>query len=305
MAEPDWNPDTGGRSLAEILREAGIESADRAANRRRLGRPRGGRDPPAAGRGGRRRPDRRALRPPQERPRTTSRPTAPAGDRARVARRAGGRRARDPSTAAIPGLRPDRKPGVPRPVDGRIPELRRPPAMPGRAGPAPAMPERARRRTAARAEPPRRRAGERPGRERAARARTAPDRRRPRPVEPHPHDRARSPSSAPERLRRTPTTSTRRPQESALAWLRFAGELVIALAAGVGRLLRRHAAVGEHARTSPCCWRRSRSPAWSPASGRGGSGRGASRSGPRLLAVLVFAGTLLTIAPAAGLLAGG
>ena len=35
MAEPDWNPDTGGRSLAEILREAGIESAARAQRRRR------------------------------------------------------------------------------------------------------------------------------------------------------------------------------------------------------------------------------------------------------------------------------
>ena len=34
MAEPDWNPDTGGRSLAEILREANIESATRAARRR-------------------------------------------------------------------------------------------------------------------------------------------------------------------------------------------------------------------------------------------------------------------------------
>ena len=34
MAEPDWNPDTAGRSLAEILREANIESATRAARRR-------------------------------------------------------------------------------------------------------------------------------------------------------------------------------------------------------------------------------------------------------------------------------
>ena len=34
MAEPDWNPDTGGRSLAEILREAGIERANRASRRR-------------------------------------------------------------------------------------------------------------------------------------------------------------------------------------------------------------------------------------------------------------------------------
>ena len=40
MAEPDWNPDTGGRSLAEILREAGIESADRAARRRSWDDPR-------------------------------------------------------------------------------------------------------------------------------------------------------------------------------------------------------------------------------------------------------------------------
>ena len=34
MAVTDWNPDTGGRSLAEILREAGLESAARAKRRR-------------------------------------------------------------------------------------------------------------------------------------------------------------------------------------------------------------------------------------------------------------------------------
>src|SRR4051795_5251009 len=31
----DWNPDTAGRSLAEILREAGIESATRANRRKK------------------------------------------------------------------------------------------------------------------------------------------------------------------------------------------------------------------------------------------------------------------------------
>ena len=35
MTEPDWKPDTAGRPLAEILREAGIESAARAGRRRR------------------------------------------------------------------------------------------------------------------------------------------------------------------------------------------------------------------------------------------------------------------------------
>jgi membrane protein YdbS with pleckstrin-like domain len=94
------------------------------------------------------------------------------------------------------------------------------------------------------------------------------------------------------------------PQESALAWLRFAGELVIALAAGVGVyfaatvlweivphvavLLAPLAVTGLVAGVGVWRQRQGREPI-----------------GARLLAVLVFAGTLLTIAPAAGLLAAG
>jgi len=92
------------------------------------------------------------------------------------------------------------------------------------------------------------------------------------------------------------------PKESALAWLRFAGELVIALAAGVGVyfaatllweqlphlavFLAPLAVAGLVAGVSMWRQRQGREPI-----------------GPRLLALLVFAGTLLTIAPAAGLLA--
>jgi hypothetical protein len=93
------------------------------------------------------------------------------------------------------------------------------------------------------------------------------------------------------------------PRESALAWLRFAGELIIALAAGVGVyfaatvlwemaprvavFLAPLAVTGLV--TGVSVWRQR---------------QGREPMGPRLLAVLVFAGTLLTIAPAAGLLAG-
>jgi hypothetical protein len=93
------------------------------------------------------------------------------------------------------------------------------------------------------------------------------------------------------------------PRESALAWLRFAGELVIALAAGVGVYFAAtvlwemvpHVAVllAPLAVTALVAgvgvWRQR---------------QGREPVGPRLLAILVFAGTLLTIAPAAGLLAG-
>ena len=94
------------------------------------------------------------------------------------------------------------------------------------------------------------------------------------------------------------------PKESALAWLRFAGELVIALAAGIGIyfaatllweniphvavLLAPLAVTGLV--TGVGVWRQR---------------QGREPVGPRLLAILVFAGTLLTIATAAGLLAGG
>ncbi|MGY1782297.1 hypothetical protein [Geodermatophilus sp. SYSU D01036] len=92
-------------------------------------------------------------------------------------------------------------------------------------------------------------------------------------------------------------------KEGALAWLRFAGELVLALAAGVGIyflatvvweqvpqvavVLAPLAVTGLVAGVG----------AWRQRTGR-------EPTGLRLVAVLVFAGTLLTIAPAAGLLAG-
>ena len=41
MAEPDWNPDTAGRSLAEILREAGIEAPRSGRRQRRWDDPEG------------------------------------------------------------------------------------------------------------------------------------------------------------------------------------------------------------------------------------------------------------------------
>ena len=94
------------------------------------------------------------------------------------------------------------------------------------------------------------------------------------------------------------------PREGALAWLRFGGELVLALAAGVGIyflftvlwqqlpyvavLLAPVAVAGLVGGVSAWRQRQDREPA-----------------GVRLVAVLVFAGTMLTIAPAAGLLATG
>jgi membrane protein YdbS with pleckstrin-like domain len=93
------------------------------------------------------------------------------------------------------------------------------------------------------------------------------------------------------------------PRESALAWLRFAGELVIALAVGIGIyfaatvlwemvpylavLLVPAAVTGLVAGVG----------AWRHRMGR-------EAVGPRLLAVLVFAGTLLAIVPAAQVLTG-
>ncbi|CCG05297.1 hypothetical protein [Blastococcus saxobsidens] len=270
MAEPDWNPDTGGRSLAEILREAGVESAARTARRRRPDdddtgiRQRRADDAAAADRAGfgRRRSDHQVAEsaPPRE-------PRAP--------RRA----APGPSTAAIPGLRPDRKPGVPHP-SAPVPPLRRPADAAGA--------QRAADRTAGRAgERATARTADRPG------ARTASSRTGHASTGPIPVVRA-------DDLDDSDLDAT--PRESALAWLRFAGELVIALVAGVGIYFAAtvlwemlpHLAVF----LAPLAvtglvggvnlWRQR---------------QGAEPVGARLLAVLVFAGTLLTIAPAAGLLA--
>jgi hypothetical protein len=91
------------------------------------------------------------------------------------------------------------------------------------------------------------------------------------------------------------------PRESALAWLRFVGELVIVLAAGVGiyflfnvlweNLPYVAVLLAPFAVTAlvggVAFWRRR---------------MGHEPVGPKLLVVLVFAGTLLTIVPAAQLL---
>ena len=287
MSEPDWNPDTGGRSLAEILREAGIESAARTERRRRLDdlddtgiRQRGSGNPPPDGRPsfGRRAADLRGG----------DRHTGPAG------------RPVEPSTAAIPGLRPSRKPGVPGAAG--------PAADPGgsttggfRTGGIPAR-DYATGEFATGGVPTgggaRNRSAGRAGASAAVRDRRAgaPGRDGDFSTGPIPVVRAQDvdPSSD---LDATP-------RESALAWLRFAGELVIALAAGVGVyfaatvlwemvpqvavVLAPLAVTGLVSGVSYWRHRLGREPV-----------------GTRLLAVLVFAGTLLTIAPAAGLLAAG
>ncbi|SFD86212.1 hypothetical protein [Blastococcus tunisiensis] len=297
MAEPDWNPDTGGRSLAEILREAGIESANRAARRRtwddpeetgiRQRRAEAAAADGAAGRTGygRRRSD---LDEP-DRPDFSAPP--PGLERRRQPERRQTRRAPDPSTAAIPGLRPDRKPGVP--AGGPMPSAPIPsapvPSAPVSGAPAPrealhSQPVPALDRRAGRPIPQR-------GSSRAAREAEHPS------TGPIPVVRAGDGEGLDDDLDATP-------QESALAWLRFAGELVIALVAGVAVyfaatvlweivphvavLLAPLAVTGLVAGVG--VWRQK---------------QGREPIGARLLAVLVFAGTLLTIAPAAGLLAAG
>ncbi|MGY1987651.1 hypothetical protein ACI792_15650 [Blastococcus sp. SYSU DS0669] len=271
MTEPDWNPDTGGRSLAEILREAGIESAARTARRRRsdddddtgIRQRRADAGGDRAGYG-RRRSDLQGPEPA---------PAAPARER-----RASGRAA-DPVTAAIPGLRPDRKPGVPHP-SGPVPPLRR------TAGDEPA---RSAHSEADRA------GAQRTATRRAARGAAA--------AGATPRDSVASTGPIPVVRADDPEADLdTTPRESALAWLRFAGELVIALAAGVGIyfaatvlwemiphlavFLAPLAVTGLVAGVN--LWRER---------------QGAEPMGARLLAVLVFAGTLLTIAPAATLLA--
>jgi hypothetical protein len=275
MSEPDWNPDTGGRSLAEILREAGIESANRAARRRSWDDPEetGIRqrraEAAAAGRPelGRRKSDRSLDEPPPG-PERRLAPERRAADRRPAADPGEMRRPEPgPTTAAIPGMRPDRKPGVP---------------VAGTLASGPVQTRRA-------AEPPPQRAADRSAR-RAA------------PAESHPST-GPIPVVRPEQFDDADDLDAT-PQESALAWLRFAGELIIALAAGVGVYFAAtllwenipHVAVllaplaVTALVTGVGVWRQR---------------QGREPVGLRLLAILVFAGTLLTIAPAAGLLAGG
>ena len=264
MAEPDWNPDTGGRSLAEILREAGVESAARTARRRRP-------DDDDTGIRQRRADDAAAAdRAAYGRRRSDLAPGAPAA--ARPSRPAAARATAGPSTAAIPGLRPDRKPGVPQ------------------AQPQPSAPVAPLRRSAAAA------AG---GQRSAARPEARGDTRTA-PRDEHFHT-GPIPVVRPDDVEDIQDDLDATPQESALAWLRFAGELVIALAAGVGIyfaatvlwemvpqlavFLAPLAVTGLVAGVN--LWRQR---------------QGSEPVGARLLAVLVFAGTLLTIAPAASLL---
>ena len=290
MAEPDWNPDTGGRSLAEILREANIESATRAARRRswddpeetgiRQRRAEAAAADRAAG-FGRRKSDLDDAPPPRDRP-DFSRP------------------APDPHTAAIPGLRPDRKPGVPGATAAVAPVApvreRRAPAhsAPQRVAPGRATPERV---------APQRGADRREADRRGA------DRRSERPVRGAEHPvTGPIPVVRPGRFDEPDIDDAddldATPRESALAWLRFGGELVIALAAGVGvyfaatvlwetiphvaALLAPIAVTGLVGGVGVWRHRQGREPV-----------------SPRLLATLVFAGTLLTIFPAAELLSRG
>jgi hypothetical protein len=288
MAEPEWNPDTGGRSLAEILREAGIESKNRAARRRTWDDPeetgiRQRRAEAAAadgrsGRYGRRRSDqpdegsveRRQPRTPMPDRRAPMPERREGGERREIPERRQQPRPEGPSTAAIPGLRPDRKPGVPSgaPSTGPATGPSTGHSTGHSTGPAPSVPRQASGRA--------------------------------RPEESHPSTGPIPVVRADQIEDLEDEAST--PQESALAWLRFAGELVIALAAGVGVyfaatvlwemvphvavLLAPIAVTALVAGVSVWRQRQGREPV-----------------GPKLLAVLVFAGTLLTIAPAAGLLA--
>jgi hypothetical protein len=284
----DWNPDTGGRSLAEILREAGIERANRANRRRswddpdetaiRQRRAEAAADRSNTGGFGRRKSD--------FADRVERQAAAGSDGREAVGERRQSRRvAPEPSTAAIPGLRPDRKPGVPHP-SGPIPSGPIPP------GPLTEVPVRERRST---------------GRVSSARERLAPRSSTPASAAPAAEVDAH-PSTGPIPVVRPDDFDgddlEATPRESAMAWLRFAGELLIALAAGVGVyfaatllweqlphlaiFLAPLAVAGLVAGVG--MWRQR---------------QGREAMGPRLLALLVFAGTLLTIAPAAGLLATG
>jgi hypothetical protein len=304
MAMTDWNPDTGGRSLAEILREAGLESAARAKRRRSWD------DPEEAGLRQRRAEAAADMsnRTGYGRRRSDLEDSAPIRDPVGESPR--GRELRDPRE-----VRGQREARVPRDV----PEVR-PEAPAQREAPAPRK-ARAPREAQALRDP---REGAAPRRPLAADPSTAaipgirPDRKPGVPGGAAAADRTppqRSGSTMHPMTGPIPVVGAGRydeaeahdldegPRESALAWLRFAGELVIALAVGIGIyfaanvlwelvpylavLLVPVAVTGLVAGVG----------AWRHRMGR-------EAVGPRLLAVLVFAGTLLTIVPAAQVLAG-
>ncbi|RBY82336.1 hypothetical protein [Blastococcus sp. TF02A-26] len=250
MSAPRRDPDTGGRSLADILREAGVESP-RTGRRRRgdsveepVVRQRGSRGDGDTGRVadgpafGRRAGDTGKTPPiaPADPVKARGRvPADPLAGRVRPPSpdlpASRGRDSGGPSTAAIPGLRPSRKPGVP--------------GAPGEDS---------------------------------------------------------GPSTGPIPVVRDddPPLLEDEPAGGALAWLRFAGEMVVALAAGVGiyllftvlweQLPRATVVIAPLAVTALV--------------GAVGAWRhrfGGEPLGLRLVVVLVFAGTLLTVAPAAAL----
>ncbi|SOC49206.1 hypothetical protein SAMN05660748_1925 [Blastococcus aggregatus] len=304
MAETDWNPDTGGRPLAEILREAGIDTS-RAARRRRWDEP----DEAPVVR--QRRPD---AEPPADRPafgrrRSDAEVAAATGSgatRAGTARagalqagpsRSGSgagfppvrpsedrRAVAGPSTAAIPNVRPDRAPAVPQP------------SAPHPSAPLPDIPLGALRGDRATGRVADRDTGRVTGRDtgRVTDRGVRPGQRSG-PRDEHSH-------TGPIPVVRAHDVDDLDEDASPLAWLRFVGELVIALAAGVGvffaatllwemapyvaLLLVPLAVTGLVAGVG--LWRQR---------------QGAEPVGPRLLALLVLAGTLLTIVPAAQLLA--
>jgi hypothetical protein len=326
MAE---GPETAGRSLADILREAGIENPSSKSGRRRRWddlddtgiRQRGpdaGRSASAPGAAY----GRRASDLPLDRP-------ADAGRRETYPRREAdlrrtGERRRDeepPRSSRFRDEAPVREEHPPRqdraPREDRPPRQERAPRedRPGRQDRAgrqdrPPREERQHLRTPA-AEPstaaiPGLRASRQPSVPGAAAAVEAPPRERR-------GSSARTPQVGPapatgpipavtDEVRELPDDAG--PRESALAWLRFAGELVIAAAVGVGIYFLftvlwqtlPHVAVvvaplavtGLVAGVS--VWRQR---------------FGHAQLGPRLLAVLVFAGTLLTVLPVAGLVSGG
>ena len=224
MAEPDWNP--GHRRTLARRDPAGGRHRVRQPRRPPplLGRPRGDRHPPAAGRGGRRRTPRAGAA--QERPVRRGDHRSPSGARRRSGARppSGGRpptRARcggDPSRA-----RPRRRSrGCARTASPASPSSGRCPAVPCRPAGPPSRPRSAR-----------------PSARRSAVA----------PVESHPQT-GPIPVVRPEQFDDDLADADdldATPQESALAWLRFAGELIIALAAGRRRLLRGHRALGDGA----------------------------------------------------------
>ena len=296
MAEPDWNPDTAGRSLAEILREAGIEAPRSGRRQRRWDDPEG--DVVPQRRSGPPRSDdtafgRRAsdLRVAEEQPRRRPAP--------------------EPSTAAIPNLRgPSRTPDVPGPstppVGGRT---RRPDDgfSTGRSRPVEQERSTGRQRpvdeersTGRETRGPERGRTPEPAVESTGRVTDRPVGRRP--VEPHP-------STGPIPVVRggdavLDDDEEAGPRESAMAWFRFAGELVIALAVGIGVymlatvlweqlpylavVLTPLAVTGLVAGVS--VFRRR---------------LGHESMGAPLLAVLVFAGALLTVLPAVSVIPGG